>query len=347
MPIRAPLSWSVPPPCSNPNYIPIWGNREETLIHIRPGEPEVVGIHTPIIQAVGSMDVDHISPSTGLANGPAALAGFTAEDSPFGGSVIITGHIADTPDISNGAAKLKYRVEVSGDNGASWEFVTNTFALGLDQLLDGVWSDLPSETMAVDGDGFYQYQEDLKNGPGNATFFPVGNVLARWHTGGKTGNWLIRIKVQNSGGVDWLSNAVKVRLDNAQPITNLEITSGGGDCADFSIGEVLSGTYSVSDEHFGHLSLRVLPTEISGNPTGGAFTSPPPLPAGSTMPLVRRYSGGVPTGGEAGTWSLDTTGMAPCGYVLQLSAVDRTIVNSGSKGRWDDDVVGFCLRAKE
>ena len=36
--IRAILSWNVRAPCANPNHVPTWGNREETLIHIaRPG----------------------------------------------------------------------------------------------------------------------------------------------------------------------------------------------------------------------------------------------------------------------------------------------------------------------
>ncbi len=30
--IRAILSWQTAPPCNNPNYIPVWGNREETRI---------------------------------------------------------------------------------------------------------------------------------------------------------------------------------------------------------------------------------------------------------------------------------------------------------------------------
>lgn len=347
VPIRAILSWNVPPPCGNPNYIPVWGNREETLIHIYPGQPTTPGVHTPIIQTVGSMDVGDINPVTGLANGPAVLAGFTAQDSPFGGLVIVTGHIADPPDISSGAAKLKYRVEVSDDGGLTWEFVTNSFTLQRDQLLNGIWSDLPAVTQSVDADGYYEYQEDLTDGLGNAMIFPVGNVLARWQTGGKTGLWRLRIRVKNPGiGPDWFSNVVTLRLDNTAPVPNITITSGGGECADFTIGDVISGTYSVSDQHFGSLMFRVLPAEISGNPTGGSFTAPAPLPAGPTMPLVRTYAGGVPTLGEAGNWSLDTTGMPQCGYVIELLATDRTIINSGSIGFQAHDVVGLCLRGE-
>ena len=46
-------------------------------------------------------------------------------------------------------------------------------------------------------------------------------------------------------------------------------------------------------------------------------------------------------------WTLDTTGMTPCGYVVELRAYDRTIAGS-QPGSWNPgyDDVGFCLRAK-
>jgi hypothetical protein len=176
----------------------------------------------------------------------------------------------------------------------------------------------------------------------------VGNVLARWNTSGQTGLWMIRIRAKDPANVgpEWMSNVVAVRLDDAAPTGGasdpsrpyIEITSGGGNCADFTVGDVISGSYEVSDEHFGSLTLSVQPA------LGGSFTSPAPLPAGPTMPLTRSYSGGVPTTGEAGTWSLDTSGMPRCGYVLVLNASDRTIVNSGFVGRTNQGVVGLCLR---
>src|SRR5581483_3371540 len=41
--IRAILSWNQPAPCANPNHVPTWGNREETLIHIAPHEQAPAG----------------------------------------------------------------------------------------------------------------------------------------------------------------------------------------------------------------------------------------------------------------------------------------------------------------
>lgn len=340
--IRAILSWQVPPPCFNPNYIPVWGNRQETLIHIKPGPTIQPGTHYPIIQTVGGMDVGDINPITGLANG--APVGFAspapAQDSPFGGVVIITGHIGNAPDISSGATRLKYRVEVSDDGGLNWQPVTNPFKLKRDQLLNGDWSDLPEITQSVDADGWYEYQEDLTDGSWNAMIFPVGNVLARWNTGGLSGVWKLRIRAKDPAviGPVWTSNVVTVKLDNKAPDAAITIKSGGGSCADFTIGDVIKGTYSATDLHFGTLRLSVAPAK------GGSFTSPAPLPAGPTMPLTRTYAGGVPTTGEAGDWSLDTAGMPKCGYVVYLHVWDRTIRNSGFIGHHASAVVGLCLR---
>jgi hypothetical protein len=162
--------------------------------------------------------------------------------------------------------------------------------------------------------------------------FVVENILAEWQTGAPmTGLWQIKIEAK-----DPVTNIIypgtttdTVCLDNMAPTASITITSGGGACADFLVGDLISGTYAVTDEHFSSLSLSVQPG------LGGSFTSPAPLPR--TYPIV-------PTTGESGTWSLDTTGMPRCGYVVYLDAYDRTIVNSGSIGFHTAAVVGLCLR---
>ena len=98
----------------------------------------------PFIEMVGRVQVPHIV--GGLANGGAA--GFTPVDSPFGGLVLISGHIANPPDISSGAVPLRYKVSVSNDGGATWQALTNTFTVGRTQLLNGLWSFLPDATQA-------------------------------------------------------------------------------------------------------------------------------------------------------------------------------------------------------
>jgi len=284
--------------------------------------------------------VPQINSSTGLANGTATTAGFTAVDSPFGGEVIISGHIAYPPDISSGALPLKYRIYASGDGGTTWQRLTNTFTIQRSQLLDGVWSFLPGITQSVDSDDYFTYREDLTYAYGNPQIFVVGNILGRWQTGGLNGLWKLKIEAKDPDDNIYPSETVTVRLDNTAPVPKIEITSGGGECADFLIGDEISGNYSVSDTHFGTLRLSIQPAK------GGSFTKPAPLPPGPTMPLMRTYSGGVPTTGESGIWKLNTSGMPRCGYVIYIEAWDRTIVNSGYIGFYSFDVKGLCLREK-
>jgi hypothetical protein len=285
----------------------------------------------PNIETVGSMDVNDITFGTGLANGAAQLAGFTAQDSPFGGVVILTGHIAYPPDISSGAAPLKYRVRVRKVGEVNWQILTNQFDVARRQLLNGVWSSLPDVTQIVDGDGYYTYREDFTTGIGNPQITVVGNLLARWSTAGLDGLYDIIIDAKDSLNNTWFGNLVRVKLDNTGPaINDFKITSGGGNCADFTTGVTIEGSYDVSDLHFGALNIVVEPG------LGGTFTAPVPLP--------RSYPT-VPTNGEAGIWRLDTTGMPRCGYVVRLSVRDRTIVNSGFVGWPSQAVVGLCLRA--
>ena len=325
--IRAIMSWQVAPPPTNPDFVPVWGNREQTLIHIRPGR--VISGNPPVIETVGSMSVTDIN-GAGYANGPAQLVGFTARQSPFGGEVVITGRLANPVDISAGATPLRYRVIVN--DGSGDQVLGNPFGIARTQLLDGVWTFLSGVTQAVDAAGYYTYREDLSGGPGNAQIFVAGNILARWQTAGKTGAWTIRIEVRDAANVLYTGNTVTVRLDNAAPVIpvgSFRITTGAGSCSDFVVGDIIEGSYQVADEHFGALSFAVLP------PNGGVFTAPVPLP--------RTYPG-VPTTGESGVWRLDTSGMPKCGYVVKLSVSDRTIVNSAYVGFCSEAFVGLCLK---
>jgi hypothetical protein len=100
----------------------------------------------------------------------------------------------------------------------------------------------------------------------------------------------------------------------------------------FLIGDTISGNYSVNDTHFGSLNISIEP-----NLGGVNFTNPSILPRVYTV---------VPTTGEVGTWSLDTSLMPRCGYVIRLTARDRTIVNSGYVRFYGEAVIGLCLREK-
>jgi hypothetical protein len=342
--VRAILSWQVAPPPGNPNYVPTWGNRLDTNIEIPPGERVHTGDYTPYIESVCSVDICDVDPVSGYAPG----------DRPFGGGVSIFGIIPGAPAVTTPEAnRPRYRVQVSPSGAGLWQPVNDSFSITVhEQILPG----LPIATgklQTADPDGYFTY-EVAPNVPGIGwrDIVPSG-LLAVWNTAGKTGKWDIMIDAVNpvgnihypAGGTFCSNNGtfrsqVTIDLDNAVPITSLAITGfsrdGGpvqpaADCQTFEQGDVIHGTYSVFDEHFGALALVVEPA-VSAN--------------GATVDPSSRSYPTVPNTGESGTWTLDTTPMDPCGYTIQLQSNDRTIVSCDGPWRNDNAVVGFCLVAK-
>lgn len=342
MRIRAILSWSQPPPVGDPGFEPRWGDRMERTIHIQPGVAP--GMYRPVLETVGAMSVKDVNPVTGLATGTAVLAGFTAKQSPFTGDVIISGRIASPPDLSSGMPPLRYRVEVSQD-GLSWKPLTSSFLLHREQLVDGAWTSLPAIEQKSEN-GYYTYREDPGAGPAHGRIFVTGNVLAVWKTNGLTGLWKLRVRVANpyDPAQHFDSNIVTLRLDSDNPVIELFITSGDGDQAEFQAGEAIEGTYHVEDAHFGSLHFTVLPPDKAA---GAAFMAPAPYPGTAALPVVRDYDPlaicGVPDTGESGTWRLETRDLPGAGYVIELAAADRTIVDSGYVGRASRRTVNFSL----
>ncbi len=342
--VRAILSWNIPPPPSNPNFVPTWGNREETLVQITPG-PVSLG-NTPFIDSVGNMGVCDIDQTTGWATGTGIIPPFTARESPFGGVITITGFILNPPNVLAGATPIKYKVYVR-ELGGTWQPLANTFAIDYtEQNGPGLPFQVTNYLQSIDPiDGYYTYLE--QNYP-NQWLIVTGGVLARWITGQPMiGLWEIKLEAKLPNGTTVPAGAifcpkdgtfrstVIVDLDEAAPTAKIDITGfsrGGGpvqpatDCGKFEVGDVIHGTYSTFDleGHFNSLSLGVLP---SGNPVN---------PSSRSYPIVS-------TNGEAGTWTLDTSGMEPCGYVVELGVNDRTIVSSGTIGWPNSASVGFCL----
>jgi hypothetical protein len=340
--VRAVLSWQVPPPANNPLWDPRWGNHAETLVHIMPGPENPNGEMKPYIESVSGVFVCDITRSTGLAVG----------EKPFGHVVTICGHITSPPDI--GASPVKYKVsvrEVPPFPGVPGQYqdLGNTFSI-TGWVQDGTPHPVGyAMDQTIDAFGFYTYREDLNVAGGWRTV--TGRVLAKWITAiPMTGMWEIKVEAKDpvtnaiipAGEFECLPDGtthstVRVRLDEIPPTADIAITGftrGGGalqpaaDCGQFEVGDVIHGTYSSFDEHFGGLTLGVKPT----TPAHGATV----IPSARTYPVVV-------TGGESGTWSLDTTGMDACGYVVEIRANDRTIVSGNGSGWQNENDVGFCL----
>jgi hypothetical protein len=359
--LRAILSWETPPPPGNPNYVPHWGNREECLVTLRPG---VLAGHIPVIETVGNLGVDDIDPFTGLGTGDGVGAVFSANQSPFGGGIKITGRIGDPPNsFGGGAPGFKYRIEVSPAAVDDWHPLTNQVPVKISEAANGVPIDcdpgggfdvvcdrLLTATDDGDGlgDGWYEYLEDVK---GALTRNLVQDQLALWVTDpSMEGLWKIRITAKDPSTSPPTVFAgfqeVKVRIDNTAPTAALAITGAtfngnpipASDCGKFPVGTIITGTYEVHDpgtsspnQHFGGCSLDVIPD----GPANGAAVNP----SARSFPVV-------PTTGEAGAWTLDTDGMDPCGYVIRLVACDRTNHNSTGNPLCAAQDVGFCLEAQ-
>ncbi len=369
--LRAILSWEAAPPPGNPNYVPVWGNREECLVQLHPGE--LVG-HIPLIETVGDILVPDINQFTGLATGDGQIGAFSVLESPFGGEVRITGRIGDPPNsFGGGAAPYKYRIEVFGPPPFnSWQPLTNPITVGISEWFGGIPQQCAPGDFVCDvtltpmddgdglGPGWYEYLEDTK---GLNQRFLVVDKLASWFTNAAMeGVWLIRITAKDPSvplvfpGIQ----IVRVRIDNTRPsgpagpgATQAQIeanpplaitgaTFNGNPipaiaCGKFPVGTIITGTYEVHDPGLTSPNQHFNYLTLSVIPAGPANGVTP-------TPSIRSYPV-VPTTGEAGIWTLNTAGMDPCGYVIRLYAVDRT--NNDSRGYALDMVydIGFCLES--
>lgn len=348
--VRAILSWNFPPPAFNPDYVPLYGNRVETRIHVYPGTGTQTGNYTPYIQNLCGIAVCNIDQTTGFAPG----------ESPFGASVAIFGDIPGAPDVNTPAPnRPRYKITVQPYPVGAPQSLNDSFPLTVDEQIGGGLPTSTNITQTADGANYYTYQEAPPvPGVGWRTVSP-SRLLAYWNTSGKTGLWQISIEAKDpvtntpyaAGTVlctldGTTRQSVVIDLDQLAPVTSLAITGvkPGGvgpcqpavNCATFQIGDVICGTYSVSDEHFGSFSLTAEPTT---NPAAG-FTVDGLATNGRSYPSI-------PTTGQSGVWTFDTSGLPPCGYTIQLSSNDRTIVGCGGNWKNDGAFVGFCLVAKK
>jgi len=350
--VRAILSWQDIP--TGPNFVPTWGNREETLVLLKPGPAVIAEDNKMYVDSVGNMAVCDIDQSTGLATGTGQIAHFNAVQSPFGETVRITGFIINPPNaMANPAQTLKYRVSIrrlndSGTAITGWQPLTNDFDIYITEQ-NGVSSPKQyKHKQQVDGDDFYTYWEQAYT---NQWRQVVMDKIASWETLSLAAGLLeIKVEVKLPNGTilppgtiscpdGSTRSTVIVRLDQRPPSASINITGytyEGADfpaagCDNFLKGCIIKGKYSTFDpeEHWGKLTIHVEPQDKAH------YTPVTIIPATSD------------TTGETGTWTLDTKNMEPCGYVVYLRTWDRTIVDSGYIGWWNRDTVGFCLRLAE
>jgi hypothetical protein len=343
VPIRAILSWNEVPDCGNPNWVPTWGNREETLILIPPGLPIVAGDYSPFLHEVSGQHVCSIhqsaGPDDGLANGV----------HPFGGELCITGAIPGALDLAT-PDTLEYKVWAT--QGATTLPLVTPFWITVNQGagpgLEISYSIHQSATAE-----YFVYRE--YGTPALGAYRQVSSperLLARWNTTGLTGTWTIHIQARVVGTVAPIYAAgttfcladgtirtdVKVTLDQDPPVPNVSITGytdtsgfhAAVPCGDFTKGVTINGTFDITD------NIGIGPYSLILEPN----LDPPDTP----VSVIVVVNAGSTATHQFGTWSVATATLPPCGYVVRLDAYDRTIANCGSV--WHDkDTVGFCLRS--
>ncbi len=302
--IRAILSWNVPAPCANPNHIPTWGNREQTLINIAPSAQAPAGK----ILNMGGISVAYIDDVTGLTTSDAkfVINNFPPDSlgrpCPFAGRVTVQGF----PVLG-----YSYIVEVSQD-AVLWT-----------PVLTDLWVEDQFANLNLHKANPVTKRFDYLPFTQNAML-----LLAQWDTTGDA-KWYVRLSVYDGGGILQGTDTHVIQLHNIGPNASITITTGTGDCGKFAIGTLLTGNFVARDED-GYLGSYSLGVEPAVNDPGEAI----PVPS----------SGLVNTALAPGDpWSLDTTGMIACGYVIRVVAVDRAIINSQSVGHHAPDSAGFCL----
>jgi hypothetical protein len=309
--IRAILSWNSAVPCSNPNKVPTWGNREETLINIAPS----AGAPAGKIAILGGIPVSFIDNTTGLTapnavfatnnlppdNPDGIIATADGRPCPFAGRVTVQG----APLLSH-----SYKVEVTPSGGGAPTAVVTDLVLTRQDGTTFVHTANPATLR-------FNYVDFTQN---------INSVLAQWDSTGDA-KWEVKLSTFDSSGSLIGQDTHLIQLDNTGPEASIEITSGTGDCGKFFIGTTLSGNFVARDEYLGSYSIGVEPAV---NPPGVGVPSP--------------SSGVVNTAVAPGeSWTLDTAHMRSCGYIIRVVATDRAIVNSQSVGHSSGDSSGFCL----
>ncbi|NOT46982.1 MAG: hypothetical protein HOP17_04440 [Acidobacteria bacterium] len=327
--IRAIMSWNSPAPCANPNHVPAWGNRQETLISIAP----VSGAPAGKIAILGGIPVSMIYDAGAIVSGN-PVQGLTTP-----AAVFATNNLPpDNPDgniltADGRPCPFAGRVSVQGSPLLGSSYKVEVIPVG-----GGAPTDVVTKLRLVRDDGSsYDHLANPATGRFDYQIFTqnVNSLLAQWDSTGDDA-WIVRLTTYNGAAANPFalqtgSDSHVVQLDNTGPEADIEITSGAGSCGKFGPGDVLSGTFVARDKYLSGYSLGVEPNV---NDPGEAIPSP--------------SSGSVNTAVAPGdNWTLDTTGMKPCGYVIRVVASDRAIVNSQGVGHHASDSAGFCLDGKQ
>ena len=144
---------------------------------------------------------------------------------------------------------------------------------------------------------------------------------------GDNQKWFARLEVSPTlGGPSSYSRYYAFQCDNTRPTCDITLTSSAI-CGDITVGTTVKGKFKAQDLNFGMWILQLLPTN------------------GSHPVQVLSGDSNVTEEAAWEDWQLATTGLEPCGYVVQVVVWDRCIRDSVPSRHFSDHrEVGFCLR---
>lgn len=334
--IRAVLSWNIAPSTIDPDALNYYGNRIDTHVQINPSEPG--SPEQPEIRNIGGIPVEFINTTvsgltlSGVGATFAHYPGMPADDHdrecPFGGALYMDAQFYPG---------LFYRVRVRKSSNHSIVKVLD------DSFQVERWNHPPTFDTQIAVGGFFKYLNPIDYVTRTIAVWPSSSLAAM----DKDDLWEMQLDVAtapNDLSIIGSSPWYRVQLDNTAPALppasppSIDIhIAAGGDCKDFSQDSTITGNFVANDLYFGSWSLSTEPN-----------TSTTPSNQPEAKPFLANTSPAPGPGGHG--WSVDTLNpiqMKPCGYVVRLDVVDRSIVNSipGSHN-WNHIEVGFCLRAK-
>lgn len=347
--IRAVLSWATPPSSTDPDALNFWGNRIDRLVRLR--HTRVPGTTlTDLIYSIGNVDVADIDPATSLAHPPSGILNPNVcapalTYRPWGGRIDVRGRFYN----SGPAGTVRYQIQVKKATEPVTAFQPATYAGNFtfkDVTVPWPHNVYVSQSPA---DGWFEYLEDT------TVTFPIYEAtayLGSWQSAGQPDEeYDLRLAYTTDYGTPqpWTihySTVIRITTDNTDfvvsPTANpavdlsstLDLVIDGGDCHQYSPGDVIQGHLRAVDDHFFRWSLDLQPSTH----TNGITASP----------SCRSYASLLDTGDGNAAWQIQTQQGAneldKCGYTLTLRAWDRTIRNSnGSSTFHGSKAVGFSI----
>ncbi|MDY6971959.1 MAG: hypothetical protein SV775_06490 [Thermodesulfobacteriota bacterium] len=327
--VKTILSWNQDPTPFGHMHTPAWGNVLERNIQIRPEDGESVKCDIEIVNEVHTDDISQSGGNEGLAikidASSNAVPGIF--DRPFGGKIGCWANV----NIPNAAY---YRFRYSNDNGASWNNIKdNRIARHPSPWISTI-------TRIPDSEGWFSVSD---------YYTDVGNyslaALVHWNSGGKNGDYLLRLEVSKTDKTILCEDEVSIRLDNKGielfefggtppplPAEGVVVKDSDGNykkCETFFADEEIKIFANFRDDYFRNFSLTVFGGNIAASGVeidSGRYDSG--IPGIDDTGIIGAHDGG--SGLEIATLNLCNIAQTPakvkCAYGIKVTVWDRAIV---------------------